>query len=153
MKRHFWKGGLFAELILLFLAGCVPAKVSTPTLLPTEPNITDTPVSLESPTGKNLPPGGPSGVPAAPNSSLIQARIIATTQDDRGTVLTVEVLSSQKQEGYADFGSAVIGKQIEVLVVADTIMTFSVDQIIQGELSYTGDEHGGVYFLQNISQP
>lgn len=108
----------------------------TPTLV--KPSITDHP---------------PGGVPAAPNLSLIRAEIVAVTQDKRGTVLTIDVLSSQPQEGFADFGAAVVGKQIEVLLLDNTGIKLSADQIIVGELDYNGDEKGGLYFLSNVSRP
>ena len=152
MQNRIWWTGLFAGLFMLFLCGCASTHTNAPapTNSPLDFSITATPASAG---GTNHPPGGPGGVPSAPNLSLIQARIIAVAQDDRGTVLTVEVLNSQRQAGFADFGAAVVGKQIDVLTSNDVNATYSVDQIIRGELSYMGDERGGVYYLRNVSQP
>ena len=170
MRSHFSIAVLLAELfLLLFICGCASAMTSTPSnpVMPSAPTIdtyinnnnTETPFILQSTPGANLTPmvshptGPGNSVPVVPNLSFIKAKIIATGHNERGVVLTVEVLSSQKQSGFADFGSAVIGKQIETQVITDATKAFLVNQIIQGELTYTGDENGGGYSLRNISQP
>lgn len=92
-------------------------------------------------------------MPAAPNRSLIQAYILSVSRDARGLVLTIDVLSSEPQPGFADFGAKVVGSQIEAVVADDAGGTYASGQLIQGELSYRGDEHGGVYTLRPVSTP
>jgi hypothetical protein len=143
---------------LVFMAVCACATITEtpPTKMVPAPVNTAVPEPTKQPapqpTEKNNPPsGGPiGGVPAAPNLSIITAKVIAANQSDQGLVLTIEVQSSQKQDGFADFGSAVIGQQIDAQVNDDPGTPYTAGQIIQAGLVYQGDEHGGIYFLQNI---
>lgn len=158
MSKKIGLSILVACLVLVALTACassseIPATKMIPVPVnTTAPEATQQPAAQ--PTEKTNPPKGPiGGMPAAPNLSIITARVIASNQSDQGLVLTIEVQSSQKQDGLADFGSAVIGQQIEAQVTDSPDATYTADQIIQAGLVYQGDEHGGIYLLQNIVIP
>ncbi len=154
---------LIALIVAVTSAGCGGATGEP--VVPPSPLMTSTVQASPSPVlqistpasigtmAASITTGPQGGVPAAPNSSLVRAQVIAVTHNGGATLLTLQVLHSQPQAGLADFGAAVVGKQIEASLLDQTGESLSVGQVISGELSYRGDEKGGIYCLRHVSQP
>ncbi len=162
------RGSLFILLVFIGMVYGCAGQGSTPvppaTVVPAGPTHEFKPpvpgepgpaaTATVAPSGPSQPGGPQAGVPAAPNLSLVQAKIIAIAQTANGPLLTVEILHSQPQPGFADFGSALVGKQIQATLLDRPDVSLFAGLVIQGELSYNGDESGGLYLLRHIiAQP
>ena len=86
-------------------------------------------------------------VKAAPNKSLVLAKIINVEDTDQSNIFSVkmEIVNNSPIEGYENFLNKHIGKTIDAKVYSLKKLTPS--QIpIKIILNYQGDEHGGMYY-------
>jgi hypothetical protein len=94
-------------------------------------------------------PSNPPPVPAAPNDSIVTAKVISTVKQAGETQLTIEIQSSADIPGLANRTRGLIGKQITVIDDEDT-STVKAGQTITAHVKYQGDEKGGSYYASQV---
>lgn len=98
-------------------------------------------------------PSGPSGVPVAPNASLIKAKVLSISETPENITLRILVLESNTISGYLNLGANVVNSEIDAIWQDPGEFRLSINQIIMGELTYQGDEKEGYYLLRKITEP
>ena len=88
----------------------------------------------------------------APNESRITAALVSMQQMTSGTILELDVLSSEPVPGYRDFGSKAVGQRITARLMhgAPDISTL-IGKVIRARLRYEGDENSGMYLVSEVS--
>jgi hypothetical protein len=86
-------------------------------------------------------------VKAAPNQSLVSAKIISVEQTEQPNVFSVklEIVNSTSIEGYENFLNRQVGKPIDAKIYSTKKLKPS-QKPIKIILKYQGDEHGGIYY-------
>lgn len=123
---------------------------STPTAEAPQPEATAT---VESKQPDVAPPTAPPiGVPAAPNKSLVKAEIVSVGKGPWPDSYQIELLiqASQDIPGFANFTKSRVG-QIISAVTRTEVEDLREGEVIQAQLTYRGDEHGGLFLVMSIS--
>jgi hypothetical protein len=86
-------------------------------------------------------------VKAAPNQSLVLAKIISVEETEQPNIFSVklEIVNSTFVEGYENFLNRLIGKAIDAKICSTKKLKPSQEPI-KIILKYQGDEHGGIYY-------
>jgi len=91
----------------------------------------------------------PSGAaPAAPNQSLVTARVLSMAPDSQNASATrvqALLLASTAIAGKLDFTRGLVGQNIALLVQTHELTNVRVGDTIRANVTFVGDEHGGVY--------
>ncbi|MDD5511901.1 MAG: hypothetical protein PHI12_14010 [Dehalococcoidales bacterium] len=97
----------------------------------------------------SLPPPAP--VPAAPNDSIVTARVIdiINTSGDFPWEMLVEIESSEDVPGYINATAHLIGEQITLKTMED-LSDIERDQVITANVKLEGDERIRFYSAANI---
>lgn len=98
------------------------------------------------------PTAPPIGVPAAPNKSLVTAEIISISKGPWPGSYQIELLIQDSQDipGFANFTKSRVGQIISAVTRAE-VKGLRRGEMIQAQLTYRGDEHGGLFFVMFIS--
>jgi len=105
---------------------------------------------LQQETGISVPPH--SGVPAAPNDSIVTARVIDILDGsgDFPCEAVIEIQTSEDVPGYINATVQRIGERITVKTSED-ISHLKVGQIIRANVKLEGDEQNRFYLAENIA--
>jgi hypothetical protein len=90
-------------------------------------------------------------VPAAPNDSLVTAKVIKI-QEGEGSlpwVLTIEIQTSQNVPGLPNGTNDKIGQQLLVRT-DENVSQLKVSQIVTAHVRFEGDERSSFYFAWDI---
>jgi hypothetical protein len=122
----------------------------TPTTEAPQPEATAT---AESKQPDVAPPTAPPvGVPAAPNKSLVTAEIMSVSKGPWLGSYQIELLIQDSQDipGFANFTRSRVSQIISAITRAE-VEELREGEVIQAQLTYRGDEHGGLFFVMSIS--
>lgn len=122
----------------------------TPTAEAPQPEATAT---AESKQPDVAPPTAPPvGVPAAPNKSLVTAEIMSVSKGPWPGSYQIELLIQDSQDipGFANFTKSRVSQIISAITRAE-VEELREGEVIQAQLTYRGDEHGGLFFVMSIS--
>lgn len=91
----------------------------------------------------------PFGVPAAPNESMLQGKLVRIDSgpDGMGSIWSVEVIASHDVDQLPNFTQAHIGETISIYIHPEMKTSLAPGDNIQARVSYHGDERGGAFFL------
>jgi len=94
----------------------------------------------------------PSGVPAAPNDSIVTAKVldIIRLEGEMPWELVVEIQSSEDVPGFNNATKAKVGETITVSTNEDA-SKLEKDQVITARVQLKGDEHIRFYIAQEIT--
>jgi hypothetical protein len=95
--------------------------------------------------------GQPMAAPAAPNASLVTARLLdQSPAEAEGFVqLHVLVLASETIAGMPSFTSDLLDQEIYLIVEAAALPVLAEGDSFTAEVEFRGDEFGGQYFARN----
>ena len=93
----------------------------------------------------------PSPVPAAPNDSVVTARVIATKKQSDGSMweMTLEIQKSEDVSGYLNATKDKIGQEMTVLTYED-VSWLIPSQSITANVRLEGDERTRFYSASEI---
>ena len=93
----------------------------------------------------------PSPVPAAPNDSIVTARVINTKKQPDGSMweVTVEIQNSEDVPGYLNATKDKIGQQMTVLTGED-VSWLKPDQLMKANVRLEGDERSHFYYASEV---
>ena len=101
------------------------------------------------------------GVPVIPNEGIVAAEVVDLTTIDATTVninppqvlfrMKLRLLSVQESPPLANFLHAKKGEIIEVYS-KDSLSSGLVGKVIKARITFRGDERGGLYWIQKITE-
>ncbi|MFC1954747.1 hypothetical protein ACFLVZ_02880 [Chloroflexota bacterium] len=93
----------------------------------------------------------PSPVPAAPNDSIVTAKVITTKKQPDGSMweVTIEIQNSEDVPGFLNATKDKIGQQMTALTNED-VSWLKPDQLIKANVRLDGDEHIRFYYASDI---
>jgi hypothetical protein len=93
----------------------------------------------------------PSPVPAAPNDSIVTARVITTKKQPDGSMweVTIEIQNSEDVPGYLNATKDKVGQQMTFLTSED-VSLLKPDQLIRANVRLEGDERTRFYYASDI---
>jgi hypothetical protein len=97
------------------------------------------------------PPPPPAGVPAAPNDSIVTARVIAVNKlsDDMPWEIILEIQDSKDVPGFGNRTSDKVGQQLAVKTSED-VAQLKAGQEITAHVKLVGDERIRMYLASGI---
>jgi len=93
----------------------------------------------------------PSPVPAAPNDSIVTARVIAINKQSDGSTweITMEIQDSEDVISYLNATKDKIGQQMKILTI-ENVSSLKTGQSIKANVRLQGDEFNRFYYASNI---
>jgi hypothetical protein len=93
-------------------------------------------------------------VKVMPNRAVVDANIknIEKTNESNIFQASIEILSSEPVEGYADFANRFVGKIIEAKLFAPEGHSIGLNKPVKLIIRYEGDERGGAFFAQQQTE-
>jgi hypothetical protein len=89
-----------------------------------------------------------SGVPTAPNESLVCGEIVKTESGSHAeTIWSLRVASAKSVPGVLNVAGRNVASTIRVIVPPGVEQSFQRGDMVEARVSYQGDEHGAAYFL------
>ena len=91
----------------------------------------------------------PRGVPTAPNESIVSGKIveIGAGPEGMGKVWKVHVDESRDWDDLPNFTREHVGETIPIYVHPGMRKEFKVNDTVEFNVSFQGDESGGAFFL------
>lgn len=141
---------LALAMLFLLLPGCSPGGRGVPlgTVTPETQK-----QSATFPGSTPMKPSG--GGPAAPNQSLVAARVLSMAPDSQNASATrvqALLLASTPVAGKLDFTRGLVGQNIVLLVRTRELTSVRVGDIIRASVTFVGDEHGGMYHASDVQK-
>ena len=91
----------------------------------------------------------PRGVPTAPNESIVCGKLveIGTGPDGMGSTWKVHVAETREVGQFRNLARQHIGETIIIYVHPEMRKEFMEGDMVEVNVSFQGDEHGGAFFL------